>query len=47
MCILIVRLAERLVHFLAAGGAIADFPGYLVGQFSWPRFLSRTYLKIV
>ena len=36
MCILIVRLAERLVHFLAAGGAIAD----LVGEFSWPRFLS-------
>ena len=40
MCILIVRLAERLFHFLAAGGAIADFPNYLVGQFSWPRFLS-------
>jgi hypothetical protein len=40
MCILIVRLAERLVHFLAAGGAIADFPSYLVGEFSWPRFLS-------
>jgi hypothetical protein len=35
-----VRLAERLVHFLAAGGTIADFPGYLVGEFSWPRFLS-------
>jgi hypothetical protein len=40
MCILVVRLAERLVHFLAAGGAIADFPGYLVGEFSWPRFWS-------
>ena len=26
LCVLIVRLAERLVHFLAAGGTIADFP---------------------
>jgi hypothetical protein len=40
MCVLVVRLAERLVHFLAAGGTIANFPGYLVGEFSWPRFLS-------
>lgn len=39
-CILIVRLAERLVHFLAAGGTIANFPGYLVGEFSWARFWS-------
>jgi hypothetical protein len=40
LCVLIVRLAERLVHFLAAGGAIADFPEHLVQQFSWSRFLS-------
>src|SRR6188474_1561295 len=26
LCVLIVRLTEGLVHFLAAGGAIADFP---------------------
>jgi hypothetical protein len=40
LCVLIVRLAERLVHFLAAGGAITGFPEYLVQDFSWPRFLS-------
>src|SRR5271166_3703803 len=40
VCVLVVRLAERLVHFLAAGGAIADFPTYLIEHFSWPRFLS-------
>src|SRR6516165_443754 len=40
LCVLIVRLAERLVHFMIAGGAIASFPGYLVGQLSWSRFLS-------
>ena len=26
LCVLMVRLAEGLVHFLAAGGVIADFP---------------------
>jgi hypothetical protein len=35
-----VRLVEGLVHFLAAGGAMADFPDHLVEHFSWPRFLS-------
>ena len=40
LCVLIVRLAEGLVHFLAAGGAIADFPAHLVEHFSWSRFLS-------
>jgi hypothetical protein len=40
LCVLIVRLAERLVHFLAAGGAVAALPAYLVQDFSWPRFLS-------
>jgi hypothetical protein len=40
LCVLIVRLAEGLVHFLAAGGAIADFPDYLVDRFSLARFFS-------
>ena len=40
MCVFMVRLAEGLVHFLAAGGVIADFPTHLVEHFSWPRFLS-------
>jgi hypothetical protein len=40
VCVLVARLAEGLVHFLAAGGALANFPDYLVAQFSWSRFLS-------
>jgi hypothetical protein len=36
---MIVRLAEALVYFLAAAGAIADFPAHLAEQFSWSRFL--------
>jgi hypothetical protein len=40
LCVLIVRLVEGIVHFLAAGGAIADFPEHLVQHFSWSRFLS-------
>ena len=39
LCVLIVRLAEGLVHFLAAGGAIAEFPEHLIQHFSWSRFL--------
>ena len=39
VCVLIVRLAEGLVHFLAAGGAISDFPTHLVERFSWSHFL--------
>jgi hypothetical protein len=39
LCVLIVRLAEGLIHFLAAGGAISDFPAHLVERFSWPQFL--------
>jgi hypothetical protein len=35
-----VRLAEGLLHFLAAGGVLANFPTHLVQHFSWPRFLS-------
>ena len=40
LCVLTVRLAEGLVHFLAAGGAMADFPAHLIEHFSWSRFLS-------
>ena len=40
LCVLVARLAEGLVHFLAADGSIADFPAYLVDRFSWARFLS-------
>jgi hypothetical protein len=40
LCVLLVRLAEALLHFLADGGAIADFPSFLVERFSWSRFLS-------
>ena len=40
LCVLIVRLAEELVHFLLNNGAIADFPTYLVEHFSWSHFLS-------
>jgi hypothetical protein len=40
LCVLIVRFVERLVHFLAAGGSIADFPGHLAEQLSWSRFMS-------
>jgi hypothetical protein len=39
-CIFIVRLAEELIHFLAGGDAVSDFPTFLVEHFSWPRFLS-------
>ena len=40
VCVLIVRLVEGLLHFLAAGGIVADFPDFLVERFSWSRFLS-------
>ena len=40
LCVFIVRLLERLIHFLIAGGAISDFPAHLVEDFSWARFLS-------
>ena len=40
LCVLIVRLAEEFVHFVAAGGAIADFSDHLVNHFSFERFLS-------
>jgi hypothetical protein len=40
LCVLIVRLAEELVHFVAAGGAITDFGDHFAGQFPLARFLS-------
>lgn len=40
LCVLIVRLLERLVHFIIGGGSMVDFPSYLIQQFSWARFLS-------
>jgi magnesium-transporting ATPase (P-type) len=40
LCLLVVRLVEVLIHFLADGGAFNDFPPFLVERFSWPRFLS-------
>jgi magnesium-transporting ATPase (P-type) len=40
LCVLVVRVVERLVHFLAADGAIVDFPDHLADHFSWSRFLS-------
>ena len=40
LCVLIVRLVEELVHFAAAGGAIADFGDHFVDQFPLARFLS-------
>jgi magnesium-transporting ATPase (P-type) len=40
LCLLVVRLVEVLIHFLADGGAFNDFPTFLVERFSWPRFLS-------
>src|SRR4051794_13350407 len=39
-CVLIVRLLERLVHFMIAGESMVDFPSYLIQHFSWARFLS-------
>ena len=40
LCVLVVRLAEELVHFIAAGGAVADFGGHFADQFPLARFLS-------
>ena len=43
LCILIVRLAERLVHFLVAGSAIADFPDHLIHFFLGHAFCTFKY----
>ena len=40
MCVFVFRIAEGLLHFLHDGGALGDFPSFLVAQFSWPRFLA-------
>lgn len=40
LCVLIVRLAEEFVQFVAAGGSIADFRDHLIDHFSLARFLS-------
>jgi hypothetical protein len=40
LCVMFVRIAEQLIHFLADGGAIGDFPSFLADRFSWARFLS-------
>jgi magnesium-transporting ATPase (P-type) len=40
VCLLVVWLAEVLIHFLADSGALNNFPMFLVERFSWPRFLS-------
>jgi hypothetical protein len=42
-----VRLAEGLLHFLATGGAVADFPEYLVERFSWSRFFLSIQLWLM
>jgi len=39
LCVFVLRLAEGLFQFLRDGGALGDFPNFLVAQFSWPRFL--------
>ena len=40
LCVFVFRLAEGLLYFLRDGGALGDFPNFLVAQFSWPRFLA-------
>jgi hypothetical protein len=40
LCVLFLRLTERLIHFLVAGGEMVDFPVHMVEHFSWARFLS-------
>src|SRR2546422_8915002 len=41
LCVLMVRLAERLGHILFVGGGVADFPTHLGAHFSRPRFFSK------
>ncbi len=38
--VFVIRIAEGLFHFLREGGALGDFPDFVVSQFSWPRFLA-------
>jgi hypothetical protein len=39
LCVFVLRLAEAVWDFWRGGGALDDFPNFLVAQFSWPRFL--------
>jgi hypothetical protein len=38
--VFVFRIVEGFVHFVAEGGAPADFFAHLLAQFSWPRFLA-------
>ena len=38
--VFVFRIAEGLLHFVGEGGAVSEFPAFLVAQFSWPRFLA-------
>ena len=40
ICVFAFRIAEGLFHFMRDGGALGDFPGFVMQQFSWPRFLA-------
>src|SRR4249919_2980050 len=40
LVVFVFRIAEGLFHFLREGGALGDFPDFVVAQFSWPRFLA-------
>ena len=43
VCVLMVRLAEVLIPFLVTGGAIADFPTYVVEHFPGHAFCQFRY----
>ena len=44
----VIRLAEGLLYFLRDGGAVGDFPHFLLAQFSWPHFLViQTWLMVL
>jgi len=40
VCVFLVKLGKRSFDFLHEGGTLVDFPTYLIGGFSWPRFTS-------
>jgi hypothetical protein len=40
LVVFVVRLLERLIHYLVDGGALTGFPAYLQSHFSWNRFLA-------
>jgi hypothetical protein len=39
LCVFVIRIVEGLLHFIRDGGAVGDFPHFLLAQFSWPHFL--------